>query len=93
VVERFDATIQEAERGGAFVPVPAKVVEALGGKGRIPVRATFDGIAYQGLAARFEALSFTHRREYVQWITEAKRPDTRARRISQTIERLQGSPR
>jgi uncharacterized protein YdeI (YjbR/CyaY-like superfamily) len=25
---------------------------------------------------------------YVEWIEEAKRPDTRARRIDQTIERL-----
>jgi hypothetical protein len=47
-MERFEATIVEADRGGALVEVPAAVVEALGGRGRIPVRATFDGIAYQG---------------------------------------------
>jgi hypothetical protein len=41
-----------------------------------------------GLSAKFDALSFTHRREYVQWVAEAKKPDTRARRVSQTIERL-----
>jgi hypothetical protein len=143
-VERFEAMVQEADRGGAFVPVPAEVVEALGGKGRIPVRATFDGIAYQGsvvsmggqrvigllkairaelgkgpgdvitvtldvdrnertvtipadlrtalndagMTDRFNDLSFSHRRENVAWVTEAKRADTRARRIAQTIERL-----
>jgi hypothetical protein len=143
-MERFDAKIEEADRGGAFVAVPADVVEALGGKGRIPVRATFDGIAYQGsvvsmggqkviglltairlelgkqpgevitvtlevdqaertvtvpddlrtaldeagLSDRFDALSFSHRRETVTSITEAKKPETRARRIAQTLDRL-----
>ena len=37
---------------------------------------------------RFEALSFSHRREYVEWIEEAKRPETRARRIAGALERL-----
>jgi len=37
---------------------------------------------------RFESLSFSHRREYVEWIEEAKRPGTRARRIAGALERL-----
>jgi hypothetical protein len=41
----------------------------------------------------FAALSFTHRREYVEWVEEAKRPETRARRIAGTVERvLEGKP-
>jgi Bacteriocin-protection, YdeI or OmpD-Associated/Domain of unknown function (DUF1905) len=36
----------------------------------------------------FERLSYTHRREYVEWIGEAKRPDTRARRVAETVERV-----
>jgi hypothetical protein len=41
----------------------------------------------------FAALSFTHRREYVDWVEEAKRPDTRARRIAATVERVrEGRP-
>jgi Domain of unknown function (DUF1905) len=47
-VETFDAVIVEADRGGAYLAVPPEVVVALGGKGRIPVQATFDGIAYRG---------------------------------------------
>ncbi len=39
-------------------------------------------------AAAFDRLSFSHRREYVQWITEAKRPETRARRVAGTVDRL-----
>lgn len=37
-------------------------------------------------AANFEKLSPSHKREYVEWITEAKRPETRAKRIATTIE-------
>jgi hypothetical protein len=38
--------------------------------------------------ATWETLSPSHRREYVQWIEEAKRPETRQRRIDGTVERL-----
>ena len=38
--------------------------------------------------AAFDRLSYSHRREYVEWIDEAKRAETRARRISGTVERL-----
>lgn len=36
----------------------------------------------------FTDMSYTHRREYVEWVEEAKRPDTRARRIAATVERV-----
>ena len=36
----------------------------------------------------FEKLSYTHRREDVEWIEEAKRPATRGRRIAGTLERI-----
>jgi Bacteriocin-protection, YdeI or OmpD-Associated/Domain of unknown function (DUF1905) len=42
-------------------------------------------------AAAFEKLSYTHRREYVEWITEAKRAATRTRRIAKTLEYLRES--
>lgn len=38
--------------------------------------------------AFFEKLSYTHQREYVTYITEAKKPETRVRRVEQTIEML-----
>lgn len=41
-----------------------------------------------GLRATFDALSFSHQREYVTWVEEAKKPDTRARRVAGTVERL-----
>ena len=35
--------------------------------------------------AVFRQLSYTHQKEYVTWIIEAKKDDTRARRVAQTI--------
>jgi uncharacterized protein YdeI (YjbR/CyaY-like superfamily) len=35
--------------------------------------------------ATFEAFSSSSRREYVDWVTEAKRPETRASRIQQAV--------
>jgi len=143
----FRAPIRPSGRGGGghLVDVPTEVVEGLGGKGRIPVTATFNGVPYRGSIVRmgggavlgvqkaimaeagvrvgdsitvvvrndegprevevpvdlaealarngaaraaFESLSFSHKREYVRSITEAKRPETRARRIELTIEQL-----
>jgi antitoxin component of MazEF toxin-antitoxin module len=143
----FRAPIRASGRGvgGHLVDVPTEVVQALGGKGRIPVTATFDGVPYRGSIVRmggvavlgvqkaimaelgvsvgdsltvvvrndegprevevpddlaealarndparaaFEVLSFSHKREYVRSITEAKRPETRGRRIERTIEQL-----
>ncbi len=39
-------------------------------------------------AISFEALSFTNKKEYLEWIVTAKREETRAERIKGTIERL-----
>ena len=39
-------------------------------------------------AAEFERLSYTRQREHVVWIEAAGREETRARRITQTLERL-----
>ncbi len=36
----------------------------------------------------FETLAYTHRKEYVEWIEQAKRDETRRRRIAETLERL-----
>ncbi len=38
--------------------------------------------------AAFEALAYSHRKEWVRWITEAKKPDTRTTRITKTVQSL-----
>ena len=36
----------------------------------------------------FEKLSYSHQKEYVKWIEEAKKAETRARRVEQAIQLL-----
>ena len=36
----------------------------------------------------FERLSYTHRREFAEWIAEARRDETRERRLTQTLALL-----
>jgi Bacteriocin-protection, YdeI or OmpD-Associated/Domain of unknown function (DUF1905) len=38
--------------------------------------------------ATFEALPYSHRKEWVRWVTEAKKPDTRTTRITKTVQSL-----
>ena len=56
------------------VEVPEALAEALAADAQ--ARAFFDGLAY------------THRKEYAQWIAEAKRENTRERRVARAIEML-----
>jgi uncharacterized protein YdeI (YjbR/CyaY-like superfamily) len=39
-------------------------------------------------ARTFAEFSPSHRKEYIEWITEAKRPETRAQRLAKTLEWL-----
>ena len=41
-----------------------------------------------GVLPFFEGLSFTHRKEYCRWITEAKKEETRTRRLEKALEML-----
>jgi hypothetical protein len=36
----------------------------------------------------FEGLAFTHRKEFARWIEEAKREETRARRVTQALDMI-----
>jgi Bacteriocin-protection, YdeI or OmpD-Associated/Domain of unknown function (DUF1905) len=38
--------------------------------------------------AAFDRLAYTHRKEYAGWVAEAKREETRKRRVAQALERL-----
>jgi hypothetical protein len=62
------------------VDVPEALATALAGDAE--ARAAFDGLA------------FTHRKEYARWIDEAKRDETRQRRVVQALDMLrQGKTR
>lgn len=56
------------------VEVPADLQELLG--------------AEPGAQVFFEQLSYTNRKEYVRWITGAKKNETRIRRLQKTMEML-----
>jgi uncharacterized protein YdeI (YjbR/CyaY-like superfamily) len=38
--------------------------------------------------ATYEALPPSHRKEWVRWIEEAKRPETRSDRVAKTVQKL-----
>lgn len=50
-VFEFDAVIEAARGGGAFVRFPYEVSAVFGTKGHVPVTATFDGEPYRGSLA------------------------------------------
>jgi hypothetical protein len=56
------------------VDVPAALAQAL--EGDATAKATFD------------ALAFTHRKEFARWIAEAKKDETRERRVAQALQML-----
>lgn len=67
-----------------------KVKVDLDAKKREITLAQDEKIALQkaNLLEKFQQLPYTHQREYHQWVEEAKKPQTRTRRIQQMIERL-----
>jgi hypothetical protein len=62
----------EADTAPREVTVPDDLAAALDPD----VRAIFDGLAY------------THRKEWVRWVEDAKKPETRTVRITKTVEGL-----
>ena len=142
---KFKTEIQADEGGGAFLFFPFDVEKEFGAKGRVAVKAIFDGVPYTGslmkcghpqhmlgvlkairekigkspgdtievvvwkdecervvtvpapfeelmrkeaLLSFFEQLSYTHRKEYCRWITEAKKEETRSKRLAKAVDML-----
>ena len=56
----------------ATIEMPADLAEALAAS--LDAKATFEGFPPSG------------RRDYLEWVVEAKRPETRAKRIAQAVE-------
>lgn len=142
---KFRAKIEAADGGGAYVFFPHDTAKEFGTKGKVPVKAAFEGVPYrgslikygfpqhmlpvlkairtqigkgpgdsidvvvwkdeevrtlevpaqfvkvmkkEGLFPFFEKLSYTHRKEYVRWIGDAKKEETRLRRLEKAIAML-----
>lgn len=142
---KFKARIEAGDGGGAYVLFPYDTEKEFATKGKVPVKATFNGVPYagslikygnpchmlavlkairkqigkepgdtievvvwkdesvrtlevpaqfeesikrEGLLSFFEKLSYTHRKEYCRWIIEAKKEETRLKRLEKAIEML-----
>jgi hypothetical protein len=84
----FSAVIHDAGGGGAYVEIPFDVEQVFGRK-RVPVKRNPALGTNTTARAYFEGLSFTHQREYVDWITSAKRDATRVSRIEKAVTLLE----
>jgi hypothetical protein len=71
--ERVEVEIA-LDTGEREVEVPDALARALAGDAQ--AQAAFDGLAY------------THRTEFARWVQEAKREETRERRVARTLEML-----
>jgi uncharacterized protein YdeI (YjbR/CyaY-like superfamily) len=58
------------------VEIPDALAEALAGN--------------DAAQAAFDRLAFTHRKEFARWVAEAKRDETRQRRVAKALEMLRG---
>ena len=47
-----------------------------------------DAMKKEGVISVFDRLSYTHRKEYCRWITEAKKEETRLRRLEKAVQML-----
>lgn len=72
-------------RAESAPPKPKKAPRA-----ELPVPEELAGALAQAAVAKatFDAFSPTNRRDYCEWIAEAKKPETRAARVAQAVEWL-----
>ena len=66
--------VVEADTAPRVVEVPTELAKAF--RAHETAKVTWDSLAY------------SHQREYAEWITGAKKAETRERRVAQAIERL-----
>lgn len=142
---KFTAKIESGDGGGAYILFPYDTEKEFATKGKVAVKATFNGVPYSGslikygqpqhmlgllksireqigkgsgdtievilwkddeprvveippafkaamnkagVLATFETLSYTHRKEYCRWITDAKKEETRVARTAKALEML-----
>jgi hypothetical protein len=69
--------VMELDDGVRVVNVPEDFAQAMAGN--------------EKAVQAFEKLSYSHKREYVEWISAAKKEETRQRRIAKAIEKLTGA--
>jgi uncharacterized protein YdeI (YjbR/CyaY-like superfamily) len=89
--ERFLVPLSAENRTGAGVAAGDEIdVEiALDEAPReVTLPADLDAALDATARANYDALSFTHRKEWVRWIEDAKKPETRSARVVKTVDAL-----
>ena len=82
----LSALIKEAMRlndEGVVVPKPKKAPKP---EAKVPAELTAALARNRKAGAQFTAFSPSHRREYIEWIDDAKREETKAKRVAQAVE-------
>jgi hypothetical protein len=74
-----------AVEGGART-MPARVAKARGAEVEIPAELAAGLKKNKAASMTFEAFSSSCKREYAEWVAEAKRPETREKRVAQAVE-------
>jgi hypothetical protein len=93
-----------APMGGAYwIPLAAEHREAAGVRAgeeltvvveldsaprEVPVPGDLAAAMDDGARAAFDGLAFSHRKEWVRWVEEARKPETRTARIAKAVESL-----
>jgi uncharacterized protein YdeI (YjbR/CyaY-like superfamily) len=81
-----------AELGKGAGDAVTVTVERDAGERTVDVPEDFaTALAEAGLREAFDGLSYSHRREHVNAINDAKKPETRTRRIAKALEMLRAS--
>jgi Bacteriocin-protection, YdeI or OmpD-Associated/Domain of unknown function (DUF1905) len=95
---RFLIPLSAKNRTGAGVVAGDQVdvdIVLDGGPREVTVPDDLSAALAQDDTARttFDGLSYTHRKEWVRWIEEAKKTETRATRLAKTVESLRAGQR
>jgi hypothetical protein len=95
---RFLVPLSAKNRAAAGVSAGEQVeveIEADTAPREVTVPADLAGrLAEDEMAQRFfDALAYTHRKEWVRWVDDAKKPETRSRRIVKTVAALRAGKR
>src|SRR5215204_2537694 len=99
----FRTTVELGGKTATGLRVPDDVVEAVGLQAgedvavrielddaprEVPVPDDLASAMDDAARTAFEGLAYSHRKEWVRWVEEAKKPETRTARIEKTVVSL-----
>jgi hypothetical protein len=90
----FIAGLDERQRAGVALgdEVDVEMAEDSGPRELEPPADVARALAAAGLRDRWDAIPWSHRHEFVRYLNDAKRPETRIKRVGQVVSALEKSP-